>query len=674
MADDKTPPPDKKRRRAKPATASKAGSNTVIADTKVTTAYDSQSYGIFKMRLTDQSSQIKKMADYSEDSAIKLNDIYEILKNMKPAPYVSSLDTYFNENGYIPVKVINPCCDENSMNNEDKDKNKKRNKSFAEYVADFAGAIVPALAYAASLMYADEPANADAISTVTEEPATVPSDPMGTGNEGMNLGQVTPDAVSTRRIATPKMHPHSVVAKREPLTPNPIQEIGSAPIITNPSTAQGAVASQSATRPPISTRVPPEPTIPSTAKPTVASKTPAFNTLQGIVENPYKPLGGGRGVPANVPDIGMPGQGGGKFPSVFGEDDMEILDNVSYKQTDDVMGGYGITKDNTDNTILTARKINFVAKEIIYEANKFEFIDQSSGTSSGSYGGGMGGDLSTVAFNPQESAVPMNVGGSGGGSNTYQVPSSHENFTAKESAVIDMISRRESSAGDKGYDMILGDQGEPGTSALGKPPKPITEMTLNELYDWQTQMLNNPLNRKLYGEPSSAVGKGQFVRTTLFGKNKSGGLLAQMGITPDMWGYTKFDKNLQDMLILKNFKDNVGDPNADPSTWSMQGLGNQWEAFKSKSLSQDDLNSLRGVTTTNNSDELSPHADVTSKSASTTMEMNKPPAAPTAAPAVSSASVINVSSPAASVDEPWAAFHDMFDMLDDATLAKNPWV
>ena len=206
-------------------------------------------------------------------------------------------------------------------------------------------------------------------------------------------------------------------------------------------------------------------------------------------------------------------------------------------------------------------------------------------------------------------------------------------------------------------------------------------MTLNELYDWQTQMLRNPLNKQIYGQASSAVGKGQFVRTTLFGRkdeygNHIPGLLEQMGITQDVWGYTKFDKNLQDRLILQNFKDNVGDPNADPSTWSMQGLGNQWEAFKNKSLSQDDLNSLRGVRSADTSNELSPHADITSKSASTAMELNTPPAKsePTSAPAVVQHSVTNVSASAGAVDEPWAAFHDMFDMLDDATLMKNPWV
>jgi hypothetical protein len=298
----------------------------------------------------------------------------------------------------------------------------------------------------------------------------------------------------------------------------------------------------------------------------------------------------------------------------------------------------------------------------------------------------MGGGLQQVAFTPQDSAMPNygsggsgGGGASGGGSNTFKVPSTHEGLTAKESAVINMISKRESSIGDEGYDMILGDQGRPGTSFLGVPPKPITQMTLTELYDWQTQMLRNPKNAEVYGKASSAVGKGQFVRTTLFGRkdeygNHIPGLLEQMGITQEVWGQTKFDKNLQDRLILQNFSDYVGDPNADPSTWSMRGLGNQWEAFQNKSLTQEDLNNLRSATDIPNSNASNPNADVTSKSASTDMELNKPPPKSTSAPAVSSPSVVNISTSAPGVDEPWAAMDAMFDRLHDSTLMHNPWI
>jgi hypothetical protein len=188
-------------------------------------------------------------------------------------------------------------------------------------------------------------------------------------------------------------------------------------------------------------------------------------------------------------------------------------------------------------------------------------------------------------------------------------------------------------------------------------------------------MLRHPKNKATYGQASSAVGKGQFVRTTLFGgKDKYGnhipGILEQMGIPQSEWGHTKFNKSLQDQLILRNFRDNVGDPNADPSTWSMRGLGNQWEAFKNKPLSQGDLNSLSGVRPADTSNELGPHADIARKSASTTKELNTP--VKTTGSAVSMPSVVNISSPAyTKVDEPLAAgFDTMWERLQDNTLMQ----
>jgi hypothetical protein len=79
MVENNTPPENKKRGRpAKNAPASTPAApayskktDTVAKNEVTTTNYDAQSYGIFKMRLTNQSSQIKKMTDYSEDSAIK---------------------------------------------------------------------------------------------------------------------------------------------------------------------------------------------------------------------------------------------------------------------------------------------------------------------------------------------------------------------------------------------------------------------------------------------------------------------------------------------------------------------------------------------------------------------------------------------------------------------------
>lgn len=77
-------------------------------------SYDAQAFGILKMRLNEQRSQLKGMSDFSEDTAVKLNDIYEILKDMKPAAVtakqdaiVSPIDNFFRDDGYIPVMVLN---------------------------------------------------------------------------------------------------------------------------------------------------------------------------------------------------------------------------------------------------------------------------------------------------------------------------------------------------------------------------------------------------------------------------------------------------------------------------------------------------------------------------------------------------------------------------------------
>jgi len=175
-----------------------------------------------------------------------------------------------------------------------------------------------------------------------------------------------------------------------------------------------------------------------------------------------------------------------------------------------------------------------------------------------------------------------------------------KDLTHREKAVIDMISKREGTSSEQGYNIILGDKkGTPGTSVLGAPPKPITQMTLNELKDWQTEMLNNPNNKW----NSSAAGKGQFVRTTLFGKsgNPEGGLLWKMGIKPEDYDKYNFDENLQNKLTLQNFKDYVGDPNSTPDSWNLTGLQNQWESFDTRKgfapLNESEISSIKDATT-----------------------------------------------------------------------------
>lgn len=72
-----------------------------------------------------------------------------------------------------------------------------------------------------------------------------------------------------------------------------------------------------------------------------------------------------------------------------------------------------------------------------------------------------------------------------------------------------------------GYDVTLG------YGAYNKPTdKPLSKMTLDEVYKLQTEILRNP-NNKL---DSSAVGKYQIVRKTLFGEDGKSGLFAALNL------------------------------------------------------------------------------------------------------------------------------------------------
>jgi hypothetical protein len=663
---------------------------------------DVHEYGILKLRLTDQKTQINRMTDYAEDSAIRLNDIYEILNQLRPQAQASSLDTYFEENGYIPVKVLNPCCEENKvvvpptsglglddafdlgkaakklwpfllraapwlavaslsgdtnpeLENKQLDRLKKEQEARElSDKKDFDGA-----AKTMKDFYANGGAKPATTFSIGGNPYNIDDSEFWRYQylEDKGVNDLTDEIQNEAGIRKSTLETKGIAVDRDrqersKYYENKIKELSDK--------IDGLLKEK-----------------PQQKTSQVSEKNyDSTNRDPATLSSPF--------YIGDVTAYGERFNQDNKVSNTTIKPERRVsLENVGVTPKSDIsLASYGIEKDNTDNTILSGRKINFIAKEITYEADKFEFIDQSSVSvepTSGygadvtlaSYGAGYGsgyGDYNIAG----DSHTPS---GKDSAANSYQVPSTHEGLTAKESAVINMISKRESSEGDEGYDMILGDRGRPGTSFLGVPPKPITEMTLNELYAWQTQMLRHPKNKATYGQASSAVGKGQFVRTTLFGgKDKYGnhipGILEQMGIPQSEWGHTKFNKSLQDQLILRNFRDNVGDPNADPSTWSMRGLGNQWEAFKNKPLSQGDLNSLSGVRPADTSNELGPHADIARKSASTTKELNTP--VKTTGSAVSMPSVVNISSPAyTKVDEPLAAgFDTMWERLQDNTLMQ----
>jgi muramidase (phage lysozyme) len=115
----------------------------------------------------------------------------------------------------------------------------------------------------------------------------------------------------------------------------------------------------------------------------------------------------------------------------------------------------------------------------------------------------------------------------------------------QEKELLNVIARGEGTSDEQarkkgyssGYDVTLG-YGAYG----GKTAKPLTEMTLAEIEQHQTKMLADPKNKL----NSSALGKYQFTRSTLFGSDKDIGELARLGISKD----EKFTPELQDRLAL----------------------------------------------------------------------------------------------------------------------------
>lgn len=140
----------------------------------------------------------------------------------------------------------------------------------------------------------------------------------------------------------------------------------------------------------------------------------------------------------------------------------------------------------------------------------------------------------------------------------------------------DQIAKVES--GDMGYDTVVYDvPGKDGiTNAAGiKKPKPITQMTLGELEDYQETQIR-PLSRQ-YGltnkerqerlramgfkdDPgSTGVGRYQFERSTLAD-------VAQKEFGPE-WKNQKFTPEIQDQLARRLWNDVKGDESRAKNTW-----------------------------------------------------------------------------------------------------------
>ena len=123
---------------------------------------------------------------------------------------------------------------------------------------------------------------------------------------------------------------------------------------------------------------------------------------------------------------------------------------------------------------------------------------------------------------------------------------------------------------ESGYDVTLG---------FGKfnkaTKKPLSKMTLNEVRTLQDEILKNSGNLN-----SSAVGKYQIVRSTLFGgKSGWGGLAAQMGLKPT----DIFSPELQDRLAMTIIKQS-GLDRYKSNTMSLidfqKNLSTQWDSIE----------------------------------------------------------------------------------------------
>ena len=178
-------------------------------------------------------------------------------------------------------------------------------------------------------------------------------------------------------------------------------------------------------------------------------------------------------------------------------------------------------------------------------------------------GGATGGTAGVGAPGGYPSMAPGGVGMSGGlntgggtGFGQYGAPGSEwlggggaiggggaAVTPGQEGVLLDAIARAEGTY-DSGYDTVLG------YGRYGTPPKPLTQMTLDEVYKWGQEVL-----RPNSGMNSSAVGRYQFVGGTMMDRAR------ELGIS----GNTLFSPEVQDRLAIRNAE--------------VQGLG-AWEGFK----------------------------------------------------------------------------------------------
>jgi hypothetical protein len=117
---------------------------------------------------------------------------------------------------------------------------------------------------------------------------------------------------------------------------------------------------------------------------------------------------------------------------------------------------------------------------------------------------------------PSPSSSRRSESSSGPESRTERVNVGSQTVSVAPAGVFESIARAEGTFGKSGinYDDMLGHPG----GVLGAPPKPISQMTVKEVIDWQGQMLQHPENKW----NSSAVGAFQITRQNLRGQVERG--------------------------------------------------------------------------------------------------------------------------------------------------------
>lgn len=194
-------------------------------------------------------------------------------------------------------------------------------------------------------------------------------------------------------------------------------------------------------------------------------------------------------------------------------------------------------------------------------------------------------------------AVEANPFLAGYADKTRRVESSNSkfgNFSPREKATLDFISKRE---GSKNQDIIFGDIGnKPGTGkysrALGLDKRPLSDHSIAEVITLQKKLTAiTGADGVAGGVGTSAVGTGQMIRGTLIGNLRS------LGIPEEDWDKIKFDETLQKRLTLENFRTSgIGNPNGDPRQWNHTVLGKQYESLDTSkgfnAMSSDEMDSI----------------------------------------------------------------------------------